>query len=207
MLARPDRVPHRPNPPSPREDDASSPDGLLSSLALAAGPVLALLALTASPTAAQEADTAGGEAAGEGPERIGAFVHVRQGDGLLLVTPDTASTLNRGARLFLRCRGGERSVFVALAAEEGGLGNQEEGAAGQFRIDRGPWTDLEQWGANAAGTAAFMNPERVPTFVGRAVDGDLAEIRIVNPAGVRQKFVFPMEGMEEALARLPCIGD
>lgn len=170
---------------------------------LAGAVLLAALLAGAGPTAAQEADSA--EAGAEGPERIGTFHHVRQGESLLLVVPDTASSLNEGARLFLRCRGGNRGVFVALAGGEGGLGNAEDGAAGQFRIDRGPWTDLEQWGANESGTAAFMNPERIPTFVGRAEDGELAEIRIVNPAGVRQKFVFPMEGLGDALERLPCL--
>lgn len=158
----------------------------------------ALLCGLVSPTSAQEA---------EGPERIGAFVHVDQEDAQLLVTPDTASSLNEGARLFLRCRDGSREVFVAVTGEEGGLGNERDGSGGQFRIDRGPWTDIEQWGANSTGTAAFMASERVPTFVGRAANGDIADIRIVNPAGVSTKFVFRLEGMEEALGRLPCMGD
>lgn len=186
---------------------ASDRDRLLDSVSrpgrLAGALLLAALLAGAGPSAAQESDS--GEAGAEGPERIGAFHHVRQGESLLLVVPDTASSLNAGARLFLRCRGGDRGVFVALAGDEGGLGNAREGAAGQFRIDRGPWTDLEQWGANESGTAAFMNPERIPTFVGRAEDGELAEIRIVNPAGVRRKFVFPTEGLGEALGRLPCM--
>lgn len=172
----------------------------------AAGILLAALLAATGPAVGQRADSAGAGASSRGPERIGTFHYVRQGESLLLVVPDTASALNEGARLFLRCRGGNRSVFVALAGDEGGLGNAEDGAAGQFRIGRGPWTDLEQWGANAAGTAAFMNPERIPTFVGRAEDGELAEIRIVNPAGIRQKFVFPVEGLGEALGKLPCMG-
>lgn len=174
---------------------------------LAAGvTLLAVLLAAAGPAEGQQPDSTGDEARSEGPERIGAFHHVRQEGSLLLVVPDTSSSLNEGARLFLRCRGGNREVFVALAGDEGGLGNAEDGAAGQFRIDRGPWTDLERWGANAGGTAAFMNPERIPTFVGRAEDGELAEIRVVNPAGVRHKFVFPMKGLGDALGRLPCMG-
>lgn len=161
----------------------------------------------ASPAAAQETDSAEARQDADGPERIGAFVHVRQDDARLLIAPDTASSLNEGIRLFLRCRGESREIFVARTGEKGGLGNQRDGAAGQFRVDRGPWTDLEQWGANDTGTAAFMAPERVPTFVGRASGGELAEIRIVNPAGVRQKFTFRLTGLEEALTRLPCMGD
>ena len=173
--------------------------------AIAAGMTAVLLLAAARPAPAQETDTTGADAAQPGPEHIGSFVHVRQEGASLLVAPDTASSLNEGARLFLRCRAGQREVFVALTGEEGGLGNAREGAAGQFRIDRGPWTDLEQWGANESGTAAFMAPERIPTFVGRAAGGELAEVRIVNPAGVRTRFVFPLEGMEEALGRLPCM--
>lgn len=173
---------------------------------LAAALAAPLLLAGTGPASAQEADTAGTEAAQQGPERIGSFVHARQEGADLLVVPDTASSLNEGTRLFLRCRGGQREVFVAVTGQEGGLGNAREGAAGQFRIDRGPWTDLEQWGANESGTAAFMAPERIPTFVGRASGAGLAEIRIVNPAGVRTKFVFRLEGMEEALGRLPCMG-
>lgn len=175
-----------------------------------AGVFPALLLIAAAPLAGQASDTASADTAraGErqGPPRIGAFVHVTQGEAQLLVTPDTASTLDRGARLFVRCRGGEGEVFVALTREEGELGNAREGAGGQFRIDRGPWTDLQQWGANRSGTAAFMAPERVDTFVGRAAGAELAEIRIVNPAGVRHRYVFRLEGMEEALSKLPCLG-
>lgn len=167
----------------------------------------------AAPATAQQPDTtsadsarAEADAGRQGPPRIGAFVYAEQGGAKLLVTPDTASSLNAGARLFLRCRGGIRELFVAVAGRDANLGSAREGAAGQFRMDRGPWSDLEQWGASEAGTAAFMNSQRVPTFVGRASGAGLAEIRIVNPAGVRSKFVFRMDGLEEALGRLPCMG-
>lgn len=178
---------------------------------LLVGGLASVLLMAAVPLAGQAADSAGSDTAAaearEGPPRIGAFVYTQQGEADILVTPDTASSLDEGTRLFLRCRGGNGEVFIALTGEEGGLGNEREGAAGQFRIDRGPWTDLEQWGANSTGTAAFMKPESVPTFVGRAEGGGLAEIRIVNPAGVRHRYVFRLEGFEEALGRLGCMDD
>lgn len=175
----------------------------------------AILALAASPASGQVADTAAEDSSArerdrtgprEGPPRIGAFVYLERDGARMLVTPDTSSSLDEGARLFLRCGDGRRELFVALAGGEAGLGNANQGAAGQFRIDRSPWTDLEQWGANEAGTAAFMAPGRIPTFLGRAKDGDRAEIRIVNPAGVRHRYVFRTESLVEALERLPCMG-
>jgi len=192
---------------------------------LAAGVALALLlALTplgagaaqeteADTTEATDADAAreGGEAADGGPERIGAFVYAVQGgeDGRpetrLLVVPDTASTLNEGARLFLRCRADRREVYVAVT--EGNLGNAREGAGGQWRFDRRPWSELQRWGANEQGTAAFMPPRLYDTFMARALEAEVAEIRIVNVAGVRKRFVFPLDGLAEASARLGCFGE
>lgn len=174
---------------------------------LPAALLLAALAAGTLPAAAQQSDSAAGPEAREGPPRIGAYLHVQQDGAELLVTPDTASSVDEGARLFLRCRGGTRELFVSVAGQDANLGDARNGAAGQFRMDRGPWSDLEQWGANEAGTAAFMNPERIPTFVGRAGDAELAEVRIVNPAGVHRRFAFRTDGLEEGVAELPCMGD
>lgn len=180
---------------------------------LAAGVALALL-LALAPLdagAAQETETDSAEAEAGGPREIGAFVYAVQGgeegrpETRLLVVPDTASALNEGARLFLRCRDDRREVYVAVT--DGNLGNAREGAGGQWRFDRRPWSELLRWGANEQGTAAFMPPRLYDTFMARALEAKTAEIRIVNVAGVRKRFVFPLEGLAEGSARLGCFGD
>ena len=173
-----------------------------------------LIALTVTaPAAAQQAgadSAAAGPGQTGGPERIGAFVFAVQGGGeagpetRLLVVPDTASSLQEGARLFLRCRDDRREVYVAVS--EGDLGNAREGAGGQWRFDRRPWSELTRWGANEEGTAAFMPPRLYDTFVARALEHEVAEIRVVNTAGVRKRFVFPLDGFPEGRARLGCFG-
>lgn len=194
-----------------RESGAGSVRGVrpgAAALAVAAGLVLGLG--FPGPATAQEADDDTAAGAPSAPNRIGAFTFAVQGSGddgpetRLLVVPDTASTLNEGARLFLRCRGGTREVYIAVT--EGNLGDAREGAGGQWRFDRRPWSDLVRWGANEHGTAAFMPPRLYDTYVERAREADLGEIRIVNTAGVRERFVFPMDGFEEGAERLGCFG-
>lgn len=208
--------------------DALPTAGLGVAFRRAAGLVLAIFLATAPAgfVAAQEAeadsattteaDSAGAagqgeEAAAGGPQRIGAFVYAVQGgeDGRpetrLLVVPDTASTLNEGARLFLRCRADRREVYVAVT--DGNLGNARDGAGGQWRFDRRPWSELVRWGANEQGTAAFMPPRLYDTFVTRALESEVVEIRVVNAAGVRKRYVFPLDGLGEGSARLGCFGD
>lgn len=161
-----------------------------------------------SGAATEQAKAAGQEAAAGGPRQIGAFVYAVQGgeegrpETRLLVVPDTASTLNEGARLFLRCRADRREVYVAVT--DGNLGNAREGAGGQWRFDRRPWSELVRWGANEQGTAAFMPPRLYDTFVTRALESEVVEIRIVNVAGVRKRYVFPLEGLGKGLDRLGC---
>ena len=181
-------------------------------IAVSAVSAALLTAAWALPASAQEAgtDSAGAEAetAGGGPERIGAFAFAIQGgederpETRLLVVPDTGSSLSEGARLFLRCRGDQREVYVAVSA--GNLGDAREGAGGQWRFDRRPWSELTRWGANEEGTAAFMPPRLYDTFVARALEYEVVEIRIVNTAGVRKRFVFPLGGFEEGHGRLGC---
>lgn len=185
--------------------------------ALAVALAAALGAATALPASsrAQEAarDTAGAStdsAPETTPRRIGSFTLAVQGgeDGgpetRILVVPDTSSTLNEGARLFFRCRDGRGEIYVAVT--DGNLGNAREGAGGQWRFGRRPWSELNRWGANDQGTAAFMPPRVYESFVERGRESDVAEIRIVNLAGVRKRFVFPLDGFTEGTERLGCFG-
>lgn len=175
------------------------------SAALPAAPAIAagLLAAALAPHALRAQDAAG-------PEHVGAFVYAVQGGGedapesRLLVVPDTSSTLDGGARLFFRCRGDRAEVYVAVT--EGNIGNAKEGAGGQWRFDRRPWHELVQWGANEQGTAAFLPPRFYDTFAARARESGQLEVRIVNLAGVRQRFVFPLDGFPEGARRLGCFG-
>lgn len=168
----------------------------------------ALLAVTV-PAGAQEAATGGGDegaaASEDGPRRFGSFVHVEQADGTrLLVVPDRDATLDRGARLFFRCSDGGREVFVAVTEGEGRLGNARDGAGGRYRFGSLPWSDMVTWGANESGTAAFMPPRLTEAFAERARASDRVEIQIVNPAGVRHRYVFPMDGFAEGVERMAC---
>lgn len=175
-----------------------------------AGTLPAALAIAAALLPAAPAPNALRAQEPAGPERVGAFVYAVQGGGedapesRLLVVPDTSSTLNEGARLFFRCRGDRPEVYVAVT--EGNLGNAKEGAGGQWRFDRRPWHELVQWGANEQGTAAFLPPRFYDTFATRARESDQLEVRIVNLAGVHQRFVFPLEGFPEGARRLGCFG-
>ncbi len=176
----------------------------------ALGVAAALPASSRAQEAAGDTADAAAESAAETPRRIGSFTLAVQGgeDGRpetrILVVPDTSSTLNEGARLFLRCRSGRGEIYVAVT--DGNLGNAREGAAGQWRFERRPWGELIRWGANDEGTAAFMPPRVYDTFVERGREYDVAEIRIVNLAGVRKRFVFPLDGFTEGTERLGCFG-
>lgn len=171
---------------------------------------LTLLALAAPvPLAAQEADSAGAEGVTEGrdggPSRYGGFVYSERPDGTrLLVVPDRSSSLDRGARLFFRCSGDRREVFVAVTGGEGRLGNARDGAGGRYRFGSLPWSEMATWGSNEAGTAAFMPPRFTDSFAARARESDRVEIQIVNPGGVRHRYVFPMDGFARGAERLTC---
>lgn len=181
----------------------------IAALAVAVGqPGTALAQQAAEDTAAAAEDTAAG--AEEATGRVGAFTFAilgGEGEGAetrLLVAPDTASTLNEGARLFFRCRGGRGEIYVAVT--DGNLGSAREGAGGQWRFDRRPWSELVRWGANDEGTAAFVPPRLYDTFVRRGREAEVVEVRIVNLAGVRKRFVFPLGGFSEGVDRLGCFG-
>ncbi len=170
---------------------------------------VALLAASATGVVAQEPDTADAEeeAAGEGgvTGSAGSFTFAEQADGTrLMVVPDRNSSLNDGARLFFRCRGDQREVFVAVTEEEGRLGNARDGAGGRYRFGSLPWSEMVTWGSNEAGTAAFMPPRIAGSFADRARRSDRVEVQIVNPGGVRHRFVFPMDGFTESADRLSC---
>lgn len=183
---------------------------LAVALTAALGVATALPASSRAQEAAEDTATAAADSAAESPRRIGSFTLAVQGgdDGRpetrILVVPDTSSTLNEGARLFLRCRSGTGEIYVAVT--DGNLGNAQEGAAGQWRFDRRPWSELIRWGANDQGTAAFMPPRVYDTFVERGREAEVAEIRIVNLAGVRKRFVYPLEGFTEGTEQLGCFG-
>lgn len=170
---------------------------------------MALLAASATGVGAQEPDTAdtGEEAAGEGgvTGSAGSFTFAEQPDGTrIMVVPDRNSSLNEGARLFFRCRGDQREIFVALTEGEGRLGNARDGAGGRYRFGSLPWSEMVTWGSNEAGNAAFMPPRLSGSFAGRARQSDRVEVQIVNPGGVRHRFVFPMDGFAESADRLSC---
>ena len=194
-------------PRPPRRPDVPGATG-----AVVAGLVcsLSLLAVAAPvPLAAQEADSAGNEGPTEagdgGPPRFGSFVYSERPDGTrLLVVPDRSSALNRGARLFFRCSGDRREVFVAVTEGEGRLGNARDGAGGRYRFGSLPWSDMATWGSNEAGTAAFMPPRFTDSFASRARKSDRVEIQIVNPGGVRHRYVFPLDGFVRGAERLTC---
>lgn len=184
-----------------------------SSAAGILGAVLASTALlvgTAVPTGAQEADTAVTEEAARkpgGPQTFGSFVFAEKPDGTrLLVVPDRNSSLDEGARLFFRCTGDRREVFVAVSGGEGRLGNARDGAGGRYRFGSLPWSDMVAWGSNEAGTAAFMPPRLTRNFADRARRSERVEVQIVNPGGVRHRFVFPMDGFDEGAGKLTCFG-
>lgn len=197
----------------PAGDVGSSPaeGGAVPSPAAAVLSALALVLAAAVPASAQEADTAGAEAdtarQGGGPQRFGSFVFAEQDDGMhLLVVPDRNSSLNEGARLFFRCTGDQREVFVAVTGGAGRLGNADDGAGGRYRFGSLPWSEMVTWGSNEAGTAAFMPPRLTESFAGRARESERVEVQIVNPGGVRHRFVFPMDGFAEGASRLACFG-
>lgn len=148
-------------------------------------------------TAAQE-----GDGGGDGPVQIGAFVHAQQDGRSMLVTPDTASSLQAGTRLFFRCSDDRREVYVASSDDR--LGDDEEGAGGRYRFDERSWSDLHQWGANESGSAAFLPPRFAPNFASRARTSGLLELEIVNTAGVRHEYVFRLDGFSEGVRRLDC---
>lgn len=170
---------------------------------------MALLAASATGVGAQEPDTAdaGEETAGEGgvTGSAGSFTFAEQPDGTrIMVVPDRNSSLNEGARLFFRCRGDRREIFVAVTEGEGRLGNASDGAGGRYRFGSLPWSEMVTWGSNEAGTAAFMPPRLTGSFAGRAGPSDRVEVQIVNPGGVRHRFVFPMDGFAESSEKLSC---
>lgn len=168
-----------------------------------------LLLAAVAPAGAQEADTAGADTARRGPgaQQLGSFTFAEQADGTrLLVVPDRNSSLNEGARLFFRCTDDRREVFVAVTEGSGRLGNARDGAGGRYRFGSLPWSEMVTWGSNEAGTAAFMPPRLTETFAGRARASDRVEVQIVNPGGVRHRFVFPMDGFDEGAAKLDCFG-
>lgn len=197
---------------SVRRGPADRPIGRrLSAGALLAAAVL-LVAAARGPLAAQEPDDAGageeGAAREAGPARFGSFVFSEQPDGSrLLVVPDRNSSLNEGARLFFRCSGGRREVFVAVTEGEGRLGNARDGAGGRYRFGSLPWSEMETWGSNEAGTAAFLPPRLAESFAGRARASERVEIQVVNTGGVRHRYVFPMDGFAEGAGKLACFGE
>lgn len=177
-------------------------------LVVAVGSLL-FAAATAGALRAQQPDSAGGDGAAGArdgsSESFGSFLFVERPDGArLLVVPDRNSSLNEGARLFLRCSDDRREVFVAVTEGEGRLGNARDGAGGRYRFGSLPWSDMVTWGSNEAGTAAFMPPRLTESFAARARESDRVEVQIVNPAGVRHRYVFPMDGLAEGTAKLAC---
>lgn len=178
----------------------------MSALPRRASPLALLPLAAAAPLLAGPAGSAaqqeGGDAAAAGPVQIGAFVLAQQDGRSLLVTPDTASSLQQGTRLFFRCSGDRREVYVASSDDR--LGDAEEGAGGRYRFDDRPWSDLHQWGANESGSAAFLPPRFAPNFADRARSSDVLEIEIVNTAGVRHAYVFRLDGFGEGADRLRC---
>lgn len=167
---------------------------------LASLPLAAVALLLAGPAGSAAQQEGGGDAAG--PVQIGAFVLAQQDGRSLLVTPDTASSLQEGARLFFRCSGDRREVYVASSDDR--LGDADEGAGGRYRFDRRPWSDLHRWGANESGSAAFLPPRFASNFADRARSSDVLELEIVNTAGVRHAYVFRLDGFDEGTGRLGC---
>jgi hypothetical protein len=170
---------------------------------------VALLAASATGVGAQEPDTADAEEETAGEVGVsgsaGSFTFAEQADGTrLMVVPDRNSSLNDGARLFFRCRGDQREVFVAVTEGEDRLGNARDGAGGRYRFGSLPWSEMVTWGSNEAGTAAFMPPRLTGSFADRARRSDRVEVQIVNPGGVRHRFIFPMDGFAESADRLSC---
>lgn len=169
-------------------------------------PALATLAAAVALALASPAGASGQQEGGDGgdggPVQIGAFVVAQQDGRTLMVTPDTASSLQEGTRLFFRCSGDRREVYVSSSDDR--LGDAEEGAGGRYSFDDRPWSDLHQWGANESGSAAFLPPRFAPNFAERARSSELLELEIVNTAGVRHAYVFRLDGFSEGADRLVC---
>lgn len=198
--ARPPR-PSRPGAPARRRTPSRPlrPCGLPGAVtALAAAASCLLLAGPAGAAAQQQGDGDGGG----GTTRYGAFVYAERGGRSMLVAPDTGSTLSEGTRLFFRCSDGRREIY--LASSEDRLGSEQKGAGGRYRFGRLPWSELVRWGSNASGSAAFMPPRLAPSFAGRVRESEAVEIQIVNPAGVRHRYVFPLEGFAKGVRELEC---
>lgn len=162
-------------------------------------PLAAACLLLAWPAGAAAQEEGGG---GGGAVQIGSFVLAQQNGRSLLVTPDTSSSLQAGTRLFFRCSGDRREVYVASSDDR--LGDADEGAGGRYRFDGRPWSDLHRWGANESGSAAFLPPRFAPNFAARARSSDRLELEIVNTAGVRHAYVFRLDGFAEGADRLGC---
>lgn len=135
---------------------------------------------------------------------IGGFIYrnlvdpMTDADLSFIATPEVLTDEPRAALLW-GCRVGELSVILS-AGEFLAL----DAARGQFRFDAMPASPELQWNADTEGRAFFLPQAVIQSFTRTALAASKVLIKIENHRGTPRYFAFELDGLIQALDRLPC---
>lgn len=212
LLSR--RLPRRrPKSRESRPPAVAGADGLPAATrtpALAVAAAVLLVAGVPDTVRAQdtlpESDWQTGEEVESG--RYGSFTFLKRpvGDSgsmmSVLLGSEIGSTVESEVRLFFRCLASKPEIY--LMATDTTLGPPGGSARGQYRFDRGSWSELEAWPTDETGQAAFLPGRVLGRFVTRALEADRVYVQLAGERGSFRQSVFSLQGFSEGARRLPC---
>ncbi len=121
-------------------------------------------------------------------DRSSIFTIQKDGDGILV----------------WRCSSDELDVLLGLDAYFIGKDDQ---IRVRYRFDSDPVTSFSNWSLSTSNTGAFMQARKVNVFSNQAMVSNKIAVEAVDPYDQdRERYIFELDGLEEALKLLTCAG-